>query len=198
MAIATLVGVIIGAGVLGIPYVISTSGFFLGSIIIIVIGLIFLALNLYMGEIILRTKEQHQLSGYMEKYLGKWGKGMMAFSMMFGIYGALIAYIIGSGQALSTIFQSWLTFNPLIYSLIFFIVASIIIYLGIKSAGKAELIFIIGMVTVVILISLFSLSKINYGYLIEFHPENIFFPLGVIIFAFISSAAIHRNQRRHR
>lgn len=194
VAVATMVGIIVGAGILGIPYVIAKSGFFLGAIIIITIGLVFLILNLYLGEIVLRTKEQHQLSGYMEKYLGRTGKALMAFSMMFGIYGALIAYIIGEGEALRTIFAGFFSLPPLFYSLAFFLLAFFIVYRGVKTAGKAELIVLIAMVIIIILISLISLPSIDISYLTTFHPSNIFFPLGVIIFAFISSAAVPEMQ----
>ena len=75
-----------------------------------------LLVNLMAGEIVLRTKKQHQLTGYAEKYLGKWGKRLMMFSMAFSIYGALTAYLIGEGEVLKAIFR-W--GDPLWYSIIF-------------------------------------------------------------------------------
>jgi len=75
MAATTLIGTIVGAGLLAIPYVISQTGFLIGFIITVLLGLSFLFLNLITGEIVLRTKEQHQITGYTGKYLGPWGKG---------------------------------------------------------------------------------------------------------------------------
>ena len=86
-AIALLCGTVIGAGVLGIPYVIAQTGFFVGLLTILFLGLAILMLNLFVGEIVLRTPGNHQLPGYAEKYLGKWGKRLVVFSMLFGIYG---------------------------------------------------------------------------------------------------------------
>ena len=83
-AIATLVGTIIGAGILGIPFVVSKAGFLTALPLIVLIGLIFVVVNLCLGEITLRTKGVHQLTGYMEKYLGKSGKFLMMLSMIFG------------------------------------------------------------------------------------------------------------------
>ncbi len=190
MAVATLVGVVIGAGILGIPYVVAKAGFFIGSIIIITIGLVFLALNLFMGEITLRTKGKHQLSGYMEKYLGETGKVLMAISMLIGIYGALLAYLIGEGQILHTLLSSFIPLSQTAFMLIFFFLCVAIMWKGMKSVGKAELYVIIAMFLVVVVITLVSLPKLDLSYLTTFHPENFLFPLGVIIFAFISSAAI--------
>ena len=62
--LAVLVGTIIGAGILGIPYVVAKSGFVIGAVHIILIGIIMTIVMLYLGEITLRTKANHQLPGY--------------------------------------------------------------------------------------------------------------------------------------
>jgi tyrosine-specific transport protein len=190
MAIAMMVGLIVGAGILGIPYVIAKAGFLIGLVIIIVIGLVFLVLNLYMGEIVLRTHGKHQLTGYMEKYLGKYGKLGMMFSMMFGIYGALTAYLIGEGETLRTIFSPIIDLPSLVYMILFFIFVTFIMSRGLKEAGRTELITIFIMIGVIILISIFSLPYFQGSNLLEFHPSFVFYPIGVIIFAFISSASV--------
>jgi len=187
-AVATLVGIIIGAGVLGIPYVVAQSGWILGTIIIVVVGVSFIFLNLYMGEIVLRTKEIHQLSGYIERYLGQKGKLAMAFSMVVGIYGALIAYLIGEGQTLSALLP--FSIPPLMYTILFFAITSFVVWRGVKSAGTAELVFIIVMLAVIGIIIGAILPGMNVSYLMQFNIDNVLMPLGVIIFAFISSAAV--------
>src|SRR3989344_7445521 len=153
IAIATLVGTIVGAGILAVPYVVAQSGFLFGFIITVVLGLAFLLLNLMAGEIVLRTKQQQQLPGYIGKYLGKWGKQLMMFSLLLSIYGALTAYLIGEGETLHTLFGFG---PPIAFSLIFFAVTFLIIYRGVKAAGKAELIFISLLLLVVVLIGIFS------------------------------------------
>lgn len=186
MATATLMGTVIGAGVLAIPSVIAQSGFLIGAIDIIVIGLAMLLLNLSLGEIVLRTNGHHQLTGYMEKYLGPWGKRLMMFSMIFGIYGALTAYIMGEGETLRTLFGG----NPLWYSLLFFVVISLVIYKGVKATGRVALVVISFSVTVIILLSIFSISDINVTNLTSSHPARFLVPYGVILFAFLGTAAI--------
>nr|MBA4404785.1 hypothetical protein [Nanoarchaeum sp.] len=187
-ATALLCGTIIGAGVLGIPYIISQVGFIPGIFIIILIGLAMMMLNLFLGEIILRTPGNHQLPGYAERYLGKTGKKLMMFSMIFGIYGALIAYIIGSGQALATVFG----LSSLTFSIAFFIVASGIVYIGLKAIAKSELFFIVAVFLIfggLFIYSLFS-GKFNLANLAVVNLKNIFLPYGVVLFAFIGTAAI--------
>jgi len=60
----TLTGTIIGAGILGLPYVFAKAGFVIGLFWLIFLGLTLIFVKLCLGEIILRTKQTHQLPGY--------------------------------------------------------------------------------------------------------------------------------------
>jgi len=188
-AIAMLCGTVIGAGVLGIPFVVAKAGFLVGILSIILLGLAVLVLNLFVGEIVLRTPGNHQLPGYAEKYLGIWGKRVFMFSMIFGIYGALIAYLIGEGSALSTIFGG----NPMIYSLCFFTLSSFFVYKGINSISKFEGILVFLVLSLVLIISLlgFFSGKFDFSNLSsEFNLISLFIPYGVVLFSFVGAAAI--------
>lgn len=191
VAATTLIGTIVGAGILGIPYVIAKAGFLYGFILVLLIGVAFLFLNLFAGEIVLRTHEQHQLTGYAERYLGKWGKRFMALSMLVAIYGALTAYLIGEG---ATIYSVLGVGTPILYTLLFFAITFIIIYNGIKAAGKAELILITLLLLIVVLIGVFSYDKISLANFSLFNPAFFFLPYGVILFAFMGSPAIPEMQ----
>lgn len=191
IAATTLAGTVIGAGILGIPYVIAKTGFLYGFILIILLGLAYLFLNLFLGEVVLRTKKQHQLPGYAEKYLGKWGKRAITLSMFIGLYGALTAYLIGEGATLHSIFGFG---SPLLYTLIFFVITFLIIYRGIKATGKAELILISLLFLVVIFIGLFSFRQINPANLTHLDLAKILVPYGVIVFAYIGLPSIPEMQ----
>jgi len=189
-ATATLIGFIIGAGILGIPYVTAKAGFLTGLLVIILIGIAALFLNLYTGEIALRTKGSHQLTGYADKYYGRLGKYLMTFFMIFGLYSALIAYTIKEGQFLSAILSPILGGTPLLYSMIFFLIFSIIVYLGIKVIEKSELFMGIFFILIILTILILALPNINYQNLSSFEPANMFIPYGIILFAFFGVPAI--------
>ena len=186
-SIATLMGTIVGAGVLGIPFVVAKSGFLNGFLVILIIGILMAFVFLYLGEITLRTSGIHQLTGYAEIYLGKKGKFFMMLSMILGIYGALLAYIIGTGKAAAALLSG----NSFIFSLIIFAICSYIVYKGLRAVENSELYFVFGTVFVILLISMISMNKIN--------PENLssslelsklFIPFGVILFAFLGTSGI--------
>lgn len=187
IAVATLLGTIVGAGTLGIPYVVAKAGFLYGLILIIGLGLAFLFLNLLLGEVVLRTKVQHQLVGYAEKYLGQPGKIIIGLSMFVNIYGALTAYLIGEGVAIRALLGGG---NPLFYTAIFAIVVFVVLLFGIKAAGKFELIVNGLLIVIVILLGIFSYSQIKPDHFSSFDPTFFFLPYGVILFAFMGSPAI--------
>lgn len=193
-AIATLVGTVIGAGFLGIPYVVAKSGFIVGIFYILIIALFMLIFKLYLGEVTLRTKGNHQLTGYAEKYLGKKGKILMSFTIIFGIYSALLAYLIAEGQSLSYIFLGNFKYS-LIFSLLFWLVLSYLTFIGLKALKKYEKIsmFIILLLFIIIL---FKYSgKINAENLSYINKENLFLPFGVILFSFLGFSAIPEVRR---
>ena len=185
-AVATLVGCVVGAGILAIPHVVAQAGFLTGLLNIVILGIVFLFLHLYLGEVVLRTKGKHQLTGYAEKYTGKTGKYFMFISMVIGIYGAIMAYIMGGGLALSNI----IGLDPLLCSVIFFGAISWIIYLGLDTIEKSEAFVMPCMITVVIIIFFLAVFKINPVNLSEFSFSKMLIPYGVVLFAFIGTSAI--------
>ncbi|MEK6952236.1 MAG: aromatic amino acid transport family protein [Nanoarchaeota archaeon] len=185
-AIAILIGSIIGAGVLGLPFVFYQSGMWTGILVLILLGITTLTVNLYVGEIALRTKDVHELTGYCEKYLGKKAKKIMTLAMGVSIIGALVAYLIGVGQALGAIFNG----NPFFYSIIYFIIMSALIFYGIKSVSNSELILGGIMLTLMILILFFSFNYVKVENLYGFDLWKIFVPYGVILFALIGTSSI--------
>ncbi len=188
-AIATLVGATIGAGILGIPYVASQAGFGVALMYILLIGAAVIIVNLFMGEVALRTKGSHQLSGYAEKYLGGKGKFAMLLTMASGIYGALIAYLIGVGASLHAIFPSVSAFW---FTLGFFVIGSAIVFLGLTAVKESELFLSFLTITVVMLIIAISIFSPGFSpsNLNSINPAKLFLPYGVVLFAFLGASAV--------
>lgn len=188
-AIATIVGITVGAGIFGLPYVVSKSGLLTGLFYFILLGGSSLLLNLLLGEIVLRTKEKHRLVGYARKYLGRWGGFFMTISILFSI-GTLLAYIILGGNFLKILISPWLDVSSFSLSLFFGLLLSPFIFLGIKFIAPAELFSNTLFLLAIFTIFLFAIPQIR---LENFHLVNIahgFLPYGVALFAFSGLAAI--------
>ena len=192
-AIAVLVGTIIGAGFLGIPYVVSKSGFIIGLAYLVFVACFILVVKLYLGEISLRTNGNHQLTGYAQKYLGKTGKALMFFAMLFGIYSALVAYLIAEGKSLSFLIAGNLNYS-FVFSLFFWLALAFLTYIGLKALKKYEKIGMFVVFFLLLLIIIFFAGRIKAENL-TYIGEEKFLPFGVILFSFLAFSAMPEVER---
>lgn len=193
--IATLVGCIIGAGILGIPYVVAKVGLVAGIFQIILIGNMMLLLHIYLGDVVSKTKGNHQLVGYAEKYLGKNGKRLMWLSMILVIYGALTAYTIKEGEFINALAGPFFGGNPLVYSIIFLALMAFLIYFELNLIEKTESFMVAILIGIIALISFISMPYIDKTNLTIFNPHYTFIPYGVILFAFLGFVAIPEMKK---
>jgi len=185
-AVFMITGMTIGAGILGIPYVVSQVGIWLGVGYIIFLGAVMVALNLMIGEIVVRTKQNFQLPGLVGKYLGPTAKMVMSLIILLGGLGTLLAYLVGEGESLFSIFGG----VPAWWSIVFWTFGSIFVWRGLQSVKLAEKILSILVISIILGLSLAiapSMKVVNFNY---FHWTNILMPYGVILFALNASPSI--------
>lgn len=188
-AVAVLVGSCIGAGVLGIPYVAAQAGFFVALAYIFVVGGIVLLVNLYLGEVSLRTRGDHQLVGYAEMYLGKWGKHAMEFAIIFLSYAAMTAYILGIGESLSFIIFGSFKYTS-VFGVAFGIFMGCLLWGGMSYLKRYEKLGVTLVLSLVVIIFVSFFGKIDFSNLMFFNLAHVFLPFGVVLFALMSFSAI--------
>ncbi len=189
LAISELIGTIVGAGFLAIPFVMMKSGFAIGLLHLFLIGLFITILMLYLGEISLRTKNNHQLTGFASKYLGKFGKKIMFLAVAFGVYAAVLAYLIAEGESFSYLIFGTAQYSFAI-SIIFWIILSALTFYGIKALKSGESFGIIIILILVALITILFFDKIDINNLTYINNQNFFAPFGVILFAYLAFNSI--------
>ena len=189
-AVAALAGTMVGVGVFGIPFSFAKSGFWVGAGFLAVIALITLVLDLMYGEVVLRTQRVHQLTGYTEKYLGKSHKKVVFFAAALSTYSALLIYTIIAGEFLNNIFSP-LTYIPSgAYTLIFFIIMSLLVLAGIKRISWLELTLAALFSLVIIAIAILGWPKVDFVNLSGAQKEFWFLPYGILLFAFAGFPAV--------
>ncbi|TSC85056.1 MAG: Amino acid permease [Parcubacteria group bacterium Gr01-1014_13] len=200
-AIFMITGMTIGAGVLGIPYVVAQVGLKIGIAYIVGLGLIMLFLNLVLGEIAVRTNESLQIPGLAGKYLGKWVKYFLNVIIILASYSALLAYIIGEGQSLSALFGG----NPVVWSVIFWSIASIIVWRGLQTIKSVEKVLSFIVISIICGLSFYLFRDFKFSNWIYTDVTKMFLPYGVILFALNGTAAVveahallPRSQRHFR
>jgi len=184
----TLTGTIVGAGILGLPYVFSKSGFLVGLFWLIVLGAVMIYVNLALGEVTLRTRGKHQLAGYAEKYLGPWGKRLMFFAMVFGVYSALLAYLIGEGQSLSQIIPG--NTHPIVFGVIFWLIMTLLLREGLKGLKRIETWGVIAIIAIVSGIFIRFVQFVEPANLMAWNQSNFALPIGVVLFALLGFTSI--------
>ena len=185
-AVFMITGMTIGAGVLGIPYVVAQVGLLPGLGFILVLGLVMLALNLLIGEITVRTGESLQLPGLAGKYLGGWAKSLMSLIIVLSGYGALLAYIVGESETLSALFGG----DALWWGVFFWSLGSFLVWRGLQTVKKVEKIFSILVIGLITILSVYLLRHFQPEVVPYYNLSKMFLPYGVILFALHASPAI--------
>ncbi len=200
-AVTLLVGMIVGAGTFGIPYVFSQAGFAIGFFYLIFLGAAVMLVHLFYGEIVLRTEQPHRLIGYAAEYLGSGAKKIAALVVLFEYYGALLAYLILGGRFLSIIFGQWLASFKIgflaelarfdfFWTLIFFLIGAAAIFWRLRTVAVSEFFMTILLLLVVVILLVKAAPLVSFDNLRTFNLGKFFLPYGVILFALAGSAAV--------
>jgi len=197
-AVAAMVGAIIGAGVLGIPYVFAKAGVLLGLFTLVFVGAVVLLMNLMLGEVTLRTRKSHMLPKLAKMFLGKKGEVLMFLGLFLGIWGAMVAYIIGVGESLAAIYGQSTILGisaNLAFSLIFFIIASALVYFGLKIVTRSEMVLASVTILLILVLCVWGLFRVDFSNLTTLSWKNMFLPYGVVLFAILGSSMIPEVRR---
>ncbi len=190
-AVMIIVGSVIGAGVLGIPYVVAQVGFWVGLLYIAGLGFVMILLHLFLGEIVLRTKKYLQIGGLCEKYLGKKAGGFMKLLMLLMLTSALVAYIVGMGEAAQAIFINYgIDIPAYAWSIIAWLIGSIVVIAGVRTLAHIEFVLASVIFVIIIIIAALAAPHIEVEKLMRFDLAQFFLPYGVVLFAFHGTNAI--------
>lgn len=187
-AISILLGTVIGAGVFGIPYVMEKSGVAIGFLYLLVLGTAVFFIHLFFGEAILRTQGNMRLPGLSQKYLGSFAKKIAAISVVIGVIGALLAFLILGGHFLNVLLGDG--FSQSQFTLIFGAALSYFIFRGVRLIASIELLTNILFFSVIAVLIFFALPQFNISNVSIINAPNIFLPFGVILFSLIGWSAI--------
>ena len=201
-----LSGMIIGAGMFAIPFSFARAGFILGTVELVILAAVVAAVHLLYGEVVAETPSSHRLPGYARLYLGRTGAALAWGSAIFGIVGALLAYII-----IGSVFLDALLGSIAPEAGDFFWAAAI------AAAGAAITLFplrkeaaVNGVLTVLLIgfilfLIAFLLPRAEWSNLSGFEISEALTPYGILLFALSGGtvipdvvAVLGRNRRKIR
>lgn len=193
-AFAIFVGTIIGVGLFGLPYVGSRAGFPLLLFYLIIVGVLTVTINFFYATIAAHTKGLHRLPGYAKIYLGENGKRIAFIVKTLALFGALLAYLIIGGQFLSSLFG-----GPVyLYTFIFFILGSFLIWRDQSSVGPVEVIMFVVFFIIVVFMFVAGASQIKPVNLSTFNVSHFFAPYGIVLFSLWGTSIIPEVKEQMR
>ncbi len=176
----------VGAGMLAIPYAVAQVGLAIGMAYIVVLGLLMIGLNLMIGEVVVRTKARFQVPGLARKYLGKKSSWFMTILLYLMLFGVQVVYIIGVGES----FDALLGGGPFKWSLLFFAAAMILIFIGLRTIKKVELLLMAFILFIVVFIAGSAIPEISFRHISYLSFASLLFPYGVIMFGYHGVTAV--------
>jgi len=188
-AVGMLFGTIVGVGVFGLPAVFGRSGYFVGLLELLIMGVVMVILFLMFAEITVQTPGKHRFVAYMHRFLGPWGARVAAVSILASMFGALLAFLIIGGSFLSEL----TSLNPFFSTLVLAGVVSIPVYIGMTFVSRLEVIVIGVMLFLYGILIVVSLPSFSWAHLAPTSPqgfENLLAPYGVLLFALSGFGAI--------
>jgi len=190
LAIATLMGTIIGVGLFTIPYVINKSGIIPLLVFMVALAVIQYYLHLLFAEAVLSTKKHHRLPGFVGEYINKRSKQFTFLVEIIGDYGSILAYIIAGGIFLNQLLGPYFGGNQFFYSTAMFIFVSAITFFDIKLIAGTEFILTSFLILAIGLIAWRGFGLIEFSHYRLVQWQNAFLPYGPIFFAVGGGAAI--------
>lgn len=186
--IATLSGSIIGVGFLSLPYITMKVGIPVMMVYFVGLTALMVYINVILGKISLSTPDLKRFPGFVGFYLGKNAKKITSFLVVVSSIGVLLIYLIVGGQFLNAILSPILGGNVLIYTISYLLLASLIIYFGIKIVSKIELLTLILLLTALVIIFIKGFPQIRVENIFSIsNPisdwKMLFLPYGAVIFS---------------
>jgi len=193
-ALSIVVGTSIGAGILGLPYALKDNLYY-GIFALIFVSLIIFGTNVMLTKAMFFTRTKKQLIGYIDFYLGAKGKSIMTIAFALSMYGAIIAYLFG----MSTILVQIIGINKFFWFILIMYLVYMVVYNGISWLKRFEFVLTSILVLLLFIVVFYSLSSTYFSVTnFRFTNANLFFMIGVSVFAFMNMVALPELNELYR
>lgn len=179
-----LIGAVIGVGIFGLPYTFSQAGFWVGVIYLFGLGALLTVLLLGYGEVVTHTPGHARLAGFLKTYTNRFCSQFGTITLIGGIWGAMVAYIIIGGEFLHQSLSSVVQADVIVFQLIFFGFSALLALGGLKLLSRLEILLVGALIFIFVMIFIKGIpevSYVNYSYL---DWGKALLPYGVVLFAY--------------
>lgn len=184
-----LAGTIIGAGIFSLPYVFIQAGVGLSFIFLAVFGLVYAAIHLMYGDLVIKNGDEHRFAGLAKIYFGKLGYRLSVLITVVEMFFVLTIYLVLSSSFISLVAPNL----PAVYQVvIFWWIGSIIVFSGTKRVAFFELLAIIGILAAIVTVAWLGLPHFfEKSFVFSSSSRALWLlPFGALLFAISGRPAI--------
>ncbi len=183
--VSVIAGTIIGVGLFALPYIAMRAGIWTILVYFAILFPVSVIVHYFFAELAIYTPDYKRLPGFVRIYLGKKAENFSRIVIILALLGTSLAYIILGGEFLEQLLSPFLGGNNLIYTTIYFLIGSGIIYFGIKAIEKVEFFGLLLFFLILFFIFLRGLPHWEISNLLVKSGgiEDIFLPYGIILFS---------------
>ncbi len=186
--IATLSSGVIGVGFLSLPYITLQVGLLPMLFYFAALTIIVMIVNIMFARVALKTPDFKRWPGFIEHYFGPIPKKIMLVTYTLGGFGVMLVYLIIGSQFLHIALGPILGGNLMVYTLAYFTVTSLCIFLATKSVSHIDFVAFLLVAAIMVLITIKGspyISFKNMPLLAEGGSlkTNWFLPYGALLFS---------------
>ena len=182
-----IIGVSIGAGILGLPLEVGLSGFWPAITGLILVWLLMLSVGwVYLYKFINSKESVNDYAMLYQKELGRWAEFVNSIAYLFTFYCLMIAFISGASSTIVGIFP-YLETIPFVVKyidIIFFIFATSVIIFGMEFMSKFNTVLIVLLFTFFFVLLILIFPFFNTSYLSYQKWSHVPFEMPILVTAF--------------
>lgn len=185
----------IGVGIFALPYLTLKTSPLTMFVYFVLLGAVSIIIHYFYAAIALKTPDFIRLPGFARYHLGQNAYRVAIISGILGLMGSNLAYLILGGRFLTSIFSPMFGFGESFYTFLYFILGSILVFIGIKAIGKVHLLGLILFFLSLVVIVIEGISYIDFSNIVfESNPSYWFMPYGVVLFSFWGLSLIPETE----
>lgn len=177
-------GGVIGVGVFGLPAALHAAGLWVFLVQVIIVSMLVWWLHRCMLRVVLATPGQHRIPGYARRYLGTFGFSTATIANMFGLFGALIAYLIAGGAFIRLVLEGLFPLSPMMAVGVYLLPGALLLLFGLRSLPALELMILFLFLGILGGLPLLAGDAFAFSRLLMVgDATSIMLPFGVLLFS---------------
>lgn len=185
-----MLGIILGVGIFGVPYVFVEGGVLWGVAVTLFCGLVMLLTHLMFAEVLVHSEQRMRLVQMVGVYMGSRFRKIALVADVFGVYGAMLAFLVAAERFAGFISGGRVSGNAFLIAVIMFGLMVMIAVRGRSVIAHWEVPLTIVMMVGTAMLLFLSLERVRPAYITAFHVEHVFASYGVVLFALSGVAGV--------